>query len=153
MHMTTFRAYIILAAILVGIANRSLAQGKNDHGHAIAGKYDGNTFIELMQVTLPLQVELQRVRDDSVIVKIANLALPNGQIFSFTSRPLSVKPALEQGKQIYHLRLAFSYTYNNMPLRVQVAASVKGKELEGEVKAVIMESMETKATYKGKKTT
>ncbi|MDR0765764.1 MAG: hypothetical protein LBF09_02345 [Odoribacteraceae bacterium] len=151
--MTTFRTYIILIAILHGIASHAAAREDKDHGRTVAGKYDGNTFIELMQVTLPLQVELLRVREDSVIVKITNLALPNGQVFNFTSRCLSVKPDGGKTKGVYRLYLAFAYKYNNMPLRVQVNATVNGKELEGEVKAIIMESMETKATYKGTKIT
>ena len=150
--MTTIRAYIILTAILAGFAHHAIAQ-KNDHGRAVAGKYNGTTFVELLQATLPLQVELQRVRDDSVTVKITDFVLPNGQVFNFTSGRLSVKPETRQGKRVYRLHIAFAYTYNNMPLRVQVNATVSGQELEGEVKAVIMESMETKATYKGKKIT
>ena len=149
--MTTIRTCIILIAALTAIVNSSSAQDKNDHGRVVSGKYDGTTSIELLQATLPLQVELQRVHKDSVIVKITNFALPNGYFFNFTSRNLSVKPETVAGKKIYRLYVAFNYTYNNMPLRVQVSATVEGKELEGEVKAVIMESMETRATYKGKK--
>ncbi|MDR2130879.1 MAG: hypothetical protein LBP56_06920 [Odoribacteraceae bacterium] len=151
--MTTIRSYIIFIVSLIVFVSPSNAQGKNDHGRAVAGKYDGTTSIELMQTTLPLQLELQRVHNDSVIVKISRLVLPNGQVFSFTSKSLSVKPEKREGKPTYRLHVAFTYTYNNMPIRVQATATVNGKELEGEVKAVIMESMETRATYKGKKVT
>jgi hypothetical protein len=149
--MITIRAYALLLALLTGAAGEASAQDKNDHGRAVAGKYDGTTSIELMQMTLPLQLELQRVHRDSVIVKISRLALPNGQVFAFTSGSLSVKPETREGKPVYRLQISFNYSYNNIPIRVQATGTINGKELEAEVKAVIMESMETRVTYKGKK--
>jgi hypothetical protein len=150
--MTTTRACLFLLAILAGSPGHLAAQGKNDHGRAIAGTYDGTTAVELLQTTLPLRVELQRVHADSVVVKIPGMALPNGQVFRFTSMPLAVRPVTANGQRAYRLHVAFTYTYNNMPLRVEATATVSGRDLEGEVKAVIMDSMETRATYKGKKT-
>jgi hypothetical protein len=144
------RTRALLLVLLAGLAGVASAQNKNDHGRAVAGKYGGTTFIELMQMELPLQLELQRVHNDSVIVKITNFALPNGQLFNFTSRGVSVKPDKET-KGGYRLHVAFTYNYNNMPVRVEATGTVKGTSLDAEVKAVVMESMETRVTYKARK--
>jgi hypothetical protein len=151
MDMKKTRARAFCLALLLGVASTAGAQDKNAPARAVAGKYDGTTNIELLQMTLPLQLELQRVHDDSVIVKIPHLALPNGQVFSFTSDNLSVTPEKRDGKRVYRLSIAFNYNYNNMPLRVEATGIVAGKEVEAEVKAVIMNSMETRVTYKGKR--
>ncbi|MDR1414729.1 MAG: hypothetical protein LBI96_02870 [Odoribacteraceae bacterium] len=146
-------ATTLLATLLAATMAVAAPRGKDDHGRAVAGKYDGTTSIELMQMTLPLRLELQRVHEDSVVVKIPRLALPNGQVFSFTSGSCSVRPVTRAGKQRYQLNISFSYTYNNIPLRVQATGTIDGDDIDAEVKAVIMDSMETRVTFKGKRAT
>ena len=115
---------------------------KKDHAAAVAGTYNGEAFIEIMQQKMKLKLELQRTHRDSVIVVVKDFMLPNG---------VSVKPEVKDGKTVYKLNISFTYTYNGMPMKVTATGTVKDGELDSLVKATIMDAMETKVTYKAKK--
>ena len=65
---------------------------KKDYAAAVAGTYNGEAFIEIMQQKMKLKLELQRTHRDSVIVVVKDFMLTNGQKFSYRSNGVSVKP-------------------------------------------------------------
>lgn len=127
------------------------ANDKKDHGAAVAGHYKGKTYIELFQKELDLNVELKRSHRDSVIVVIKDFKLPTGQTFSYTSKGMSVKPEVKDGKTIYKLHINFIYVYNKMPFNITAKATIIDDDLDSEAKADVMQAMETKLTYKARK--
>ena len=124
---------------------------KKDNAASVAGIYEGTAFVEIMQQEMKLKLELIRIHKDSVIVKVTDFVLPNGQKFNYRSQGVSVKSEVKQGKKIYNLYISFSYDYNGMPMEVKASGKVIDGQLDSEVKATIMQSMETKVTYKAKK--
>lgn len=143
---------IILGVVFVAVNVLSVnAQDKKDHAAAVAGHYEGDANIELLQQELKMKLELKRTHADSVIVIITDFLLPTGQKFSFRSKGLSVKPVTENGKTVYKLFTTFVYSYNNMPFKITANATIREKDLDSEVKANLMEAMETKVTYKAKR--
>ena len=50
---------------------------KKDYAAAVAGTYNGEAFIEIMQQKMKLKLELQRTHRDSVIVVVKDFMLPN----------------------------------------------------------------------------
>ena len=127
-------------------------KGKKDPAALIAGTYEGKAFVEIMQQEMPLKLQLVRTYKDSVQVKVVDFALPTGQKFSYQSKNFSIKTETKEGKKSYKLALSFLYNYNNMPMRVEATGTIVGDNLDAEVKATIMESMQTKVTYKAKRT-
>ena len=104
-----------------------------------------------MQQEMKLKLELIRVHKDSVIVKVTNFVLPNGQKFNYKSNGVSVKSEIKNGKKVYNLFTSFKYNYNSMPMEVKASGKIIDGQLDSEVQATIMQSMETKVTYKAKK--
>lgn len=149
-----FIGQIFILLLLVGSSINSVCgqnKGTKDHGAAVAGMYDGAAYIELMQQELKMKLELKRIHKDSVIVVVTDFVLPTGQKFNFRSGGVSVKPEVKAGKTVYKLHISFMYDYNGMPMKVTANGTISEGKLESEVKATIMESMETKVTYKAKK--
>lgn len=126
-------------------------KGKTEPAAAVSGTYEGEAYVEILQMKLKLKLELQRVHRDSVVVSVKDFVLPTGQKFSYLSQPVAVKAAVENGKKVYKLSTAFSYNYNGMPMDVKASGTVKDDSLDSEVKATIMGAMETKVTYKAKR--
>ncbi|MBC5622799.1 MULTISPECIES: hypothetical protein [Butyricimonas] len=143
---------LFVTAGMAGVVSAG-AKDKKDHGAAVAGTYDGKAYIEIMQRELPLKLELKRIHRDSVIVEVTDFVLPTGQKFSYRSAGVSVKPEVKDGKTVYKLNISFTYNYNSMPMRVTATGTITDGELNSTVKAVIMDAMETKVTYKAKCTT
>ena len=141
---------IIVLLVTAGMAHAEV-KNKKDHAAAVAGMYDGKAYIEIMQREMPLKLELKRVHNDSVIVVVTDFVLPTGQKFSYRSAGVSVKPEVKDGKTVYKLNITFVYNYNGMPMRVTAAATITDGQLDSTVKAVIMDAMETKVTYKAKR--
>lgn len=126
-------------------------KGKAEPAAAVAGVYDGETFVELLQMRLKLKLELQRVHRDSVVVSVTDFVLPTGQKFSYRSRPIAVKPAVRDGKTVYRLATTFTYDYNGMPMEVNASGTVAGDSLDSQVRASIMGAFETNVTYKARR--
>lgn len=141
---------IIVLLVTAGMAHAEV-KNKKDHAAAVAGMYDGKAYIEIMQREMPLKLELKRVHNDSVIVVVKDFVLPTGQKFSYRSEGVSVKPEVKDGKTVYKLNITFVYNYNGMPMRVTATATIADGQLDSTVKAVIMDAMETKVTYKAKR--
>lgn len=144
------RVVILMILLLCGVGVTHVMAQSKDHGAAVAGIYEGDTFIELLQQELKLKLELKRIDRDSVMVVITDFLLPTGQKFNFKSK-LSVKPEIKGGETIYRLNADFTYNYNNMPIKITAIGTIKNGELDSEVKANLMEAMETKVTYRAKK--
>lgn len=136
----------------VGVSGAQ-SKSKNDNGAAVAGVYEGTVFIEIIQQELKLKLELIRTHKDSVMAKVVDFLLPTGQKFNYQSQNLSVKAETKNGKKTYRLFISFPYTYNKMPMKVVANGTIVDGQLDSEVKATIMESMQTKVTYKAKKQT
>lgn len=145
--------FLLLFLIIGSSMNMAHAQnaGGKDHGAAVAGTYDGSAYVELMQQDLKLKLELKRIHKDSVIVIVTNFTLPTGQKFNYRSKGVSVKPEVKDGKTIYRLHTSFMYDYNGMPMKVVATGTIANGQLTSDVKATIMDSMETKVSYKAKK--
>ncbi len=124
---------------------------KKEHAAVVAGIYNGEAIIEMMQFKMNLKLELQRIHRDSVVAVVKDVVLPTGQKFSYRSKAISVKPEVQNGKTVYRLDISFPYTYNGMPMKVVVTGTVIDGMLDALTKATIMDAMEIKATYKAKK--
>ena len=146
------RTILFLVAYLCCIAGSVQGQDRKGYAAAVAGWYEGKCFIELMQQEVDLKLELKRVHADSVGVKITDFMLPNGQKFSFPTKVVSVKMEVKEGKPVYNLFASFMYNYSGVPVRITVTGTIKDNMLDSEVKANLMDAVETKATYKAKKT-
>ena len=151
--MKFVRVFLCIVISIFWVENFLFAgdKEKKDNAASVAGVYEGTAFVEIMQQEMELKLELIRIHKDSVIVKVTNFVLPNGQKFNYRSQGVSVKSEIKQGKTIYNLYISFSYTYNGMPMEVKASGKVIDGQLDSEVKATIMQSMETKVTYKAKK--
>ena len=149
--MKRSRTIFFLVACLFCIAGSMQGQDKKGYAAAVAGGYEGKCFVELMQQELDLKLELKRVHADSVSVKITDFMLPNGQKFNFPSKVVSVKMEVKEGKPVYSLFTTFMYNYSGMSIRITATGTIKDKVLDSEVKANLLDAMETKATYKAKK--
>ncbi|KIO43301.1 hypothetical protein [Sanguibacteroides justesenii] len=151
--MKFVRVFLLIVISIFGVENFLFAgdKEKKDNAASVAGVYEGTAFVEIMQQEMELKLELIRIHKDSVIVKVTNFVLPNGQKFNYRSQGVSVKSEIKQGKTIYNLYISFSYNYNGMPMEVKASGKVIDGQFDSEVKATIMQSMETKVTYKAKK--
>lgn len=118
---------------------------------AVAGMYEGESAIEILQMKLKLKLELKPVHKDSVVVVVKDFVLPTGQKFNYRSQPIAVKGLRKDGKTLYDLNTSFNYDYNGMPMAVTAHGEIEGDSLRSEVKATIMGAMETKVQYKAKR--
>ena len=149
-----FVGLLLLLLLAVGGSVKATSvesSDKKDHAAAVAGTYEGEAFIEIMQQKMKLKLELKRTHRDSVIVVVTDFVLPNGQKFSYRSTGVSVKPVVKDGKNVYQLNSSFGYNYNGMPMKVTATGTIVNGQLDSLVKATIMDAMETKVTYKAKK--
>ena len=149
-----FVGLLLFICLAVGGSMKAMSANntnKKDHAAAVAGTYNGEAFVEIMQQKMKLKLELQRTHRDSVIVVVKDFVLPTGQKFNYRSTGVSVKPEVKDGKTVYKLNISFTYMYNGMPMKVTATGTIKDGELDSLVKATIMDAMETKVTYKAKK--
>lgn len=149
-----FVGLLLLLLLAVGGSVKATSvesSDKKDHAAVVAGTYEGEAFIELMQQKMKLKIELQRTHRDSVVGVVTDFMLPTGQKFNYRSKAVLVKPVVKDGKKVYQLNASFNYNYNGLPMKVNATATIVDGQLDSLVRVTIMDAMETKATYKAKK--
>ena len=107
-----FVGLLLFLCLAVGGSMKAMSANntnKKDHAAAVAGTYNGEAFVEIMQQKMKLKLELQRTHRDSVIVVVKDFVLPTGQKFNYRSTGVSVKPEVKDGKTVYKLNISFTY--------------------------------------------
>ena len=123
-----FVGLLLFLCLAVGGSMKAMSANNTnnkDHAAAVAGTYNGEAFVEIMQQKMKLKLELQRTHRDSVIVVVKDFVLPTGQKFNYRSTGVSVKPEVKDGKTVYKLNISFTYMYNGMPMKVTATGTIK----------------------------
>ena len=108
-----FVGLLLFLCLAVGGSMKAMSANntnKKDHAAAVAGTYNGEAFVEIMQQKMKLKLELQRTHRDSVIVVVKDFVLPTGQKFNYRSTGVSVKPEVKDGKTVYKLNISFIHS-------------------------------------------